>query len=162
NSAGQGAPQRRPPLTLEELAKLPSPLDALKREAMGVPANAPPELVAVLGGFPRFALPERTESHWMAQTSDGQRLPVPPRNNILPFDTGTGVSLRTLTGPINNLYRPAFSPEGKRLASGSQDGFLRVWDVPTGREDLTLTGHQHSVWCVAFDPSGKRLVSADE
>src|SRR5262249_51996774 len=34
----------RPPLTLEELAKLPSPLDALKREAMELPGDAPPEL----------------------------------------------------------------------------------------------------------------------
>jgi WD40 repeat protein len=152
-------PPRRTPLPPEELARLPSPLDALKREAMGVPENAPAELVAVLGGFPRFALPERTNSHWMAQTNDGRLLAVPCGQNILLFDTRTGTLLRTLTGHTNQPYRPAFSPDGKRLASGSGN-ILRVWDVATGREELTLTGHQHC-WCVAWGPGGERLVGAD-
>ena len=73
NGTAQEAPlwKPRPPLTPEELAKLPSPLDALKREAMELPADAPLELLAVLGDFPRFALPQRAASHWMAQTGDG-------------------------------------------------------------------------------------------
>src|SRR5712692_3403980 len=64
NGTVQEAPpwQPRPPLTPEELARLPSPLDALKREAMELPENAPPEMLAVLGEFPRFRLPERTIS----------------------------------------------------------------------------------------------------
>jgi WD40 repeat protein/serine/threonine protein kinase len=154
-------PLSRPPLTPEELARLPSPLDPLKREAMGVPENAPAELVAVLGGVPRFALPERTKSHWMAQTNDGRLLAVPCGQNILLFDTGTGALLRTLTGHTTQPYRPAFSPDGKRLASGSADGVLRAWDVATGREELTLTGHQNCLWCVAWGPGRNRLVSAD-
>jgi WD40 repeat protein/serine/threonine protein kinase len=164
NGAAKEAPpwKPRPPLTPEELAKLPSPLDALKREAMGVPQHAPAELVAVLGGFPRFVLPERTEgSHWMAQSSDGRLLAVPCGLNILLFEARTGTLLRTLTGHTANAYRPAFSPDGKRLASGSVNCILRVWDVASGREELTLTGHTSDVWSVAWGPEGKRLVSAD-
>jgi WD40 repeat protein len=163
NGPSQEAPssQPRPPLTPEELAKLPSPLDALKREAMGVPENAPAELVAILGGFPRFPLPERTTGHWMGQTNDGRLLAVPSGENILLFDTHTGTLLRSLTGHTSGACRPAFSPDGKRLASGSGNFIVRVWDVATGREELTLTGHQLWVWSVAFDPEGKRLVSAD-
>jgi WD40 repeat protein len=157
----QGAPRHGPRLTPEELARLPSPLDALKPEAMEVPQNAPAELVAVLGGFPRFLLPERTWSHWMAQTRDGRLLAVPCSARILLFDAHTGALLRTLTGHTNEAYRPAFSPDGKRLASGSGDRSVRVWDVATGREELTLTGHRLWVWSVTFDPEGKRLVSAD-
>src|SRR5262249_48760071 len=88
----------RPPLTPEELARLPSPLAALTREAMELPGDAPPEVVAVLGEFPRFPLPERTNSHWMAQTGDGRLLAVPCGLNILLFETRTGTLLRTLTG----------------------------------------------------------------
>jgi WD40 repeat protein len=163
NGSAEEAPtwKPRPPLTPEELAKLPSPLDAIKREAMGVPQDAPAELIAVLGGFPRFVLPERTISHWMAQTGDGRLLAVPCGNNVLLYEVRTGVLLRTLTGHTARAYRPAFSPDGKRLASGSENFTVRVWDVASGREELTLTGHQQPVWCVAFDPQGKRLVSAD-
>jgi WD40 repeat protein/serine/threonine protein kinase len=151
----------RPPLTLEELAKLPSPLDALKREAMELPGDAPPELLAVLGDLPRFPFPSQAGSHWMAQTDDGRLLAVPCERNILLFETRTGQLLRTLTGHTEAAFRPAFSPDGKRLASGSDRGSLRVWDVATGREELMLTDHTHPVWSVAWDPEGKRLVSAD-
>jgi WD40 repeat protein len=164
NGAAQEAPpwKPRPPLTLEELAKLPSPFDALKREAMELPEDAPPELLAVLGGFPRFDLPERAGSHWMAQTGDGRLLAVPCGTNILLFEARTGKLLRTLTGHTEAAYRPAFSPDGKRLASGSANGILRVWDVATGLEELRLTDHKYPVWSVAFDAEGKRLVSADQ
>jgi WD40 repeat protein len=151
----------RPALTPEELARLPSPLDALKREGMALPENAPPEMLAVLGELPRFRFPQQWNSHWMAQSSDGRLLAVPCGPNILLFEARTGKLLRTLTGPGNEAYRPAFSPDGKRLASGSADFILRVWDVATGREELTLKEHQAWLWSVAFDPEGKRLVSAD-
>ena len=54
----------------------------------------------------------------------------------------------------------AFSPDGKRLASASQDGTVKVWDAATGQETLTLKGHTGSVTSVAFSPDGKRLASA--
>ncbi|HKB37538.1 MAG TPA: serine/threonine-protein kinase, partial [Gemmataceae bacterium] len=164
NGAAQEAPpwKPRPPLTLEELAKLPSPLDALKREAMELPEDAPPELLAVLGDRGRFPLPGRAASHWMAQTGDGRLLAVPYGANILLFETRTGTLLQTLTGHTGAAYRPAFSPDSKRLASGSPNRILRVWDVATGREELRLTDHKYPVWSVAYDSEGKRLVSADE
>jgi WD40 repeat protein len=54
----------------------------------------------------------------------------------------------------------AFSPDGKRLASASEDETVKVWDATTGQETLTLKGHNDAVWSVAFSPDGKRLASA--
>jgi WD40 repeat protein len=76
------------------------------------------------------------------------------------WDAATGretLSLQGHTGPVESV---AFSPDGKRLASASKDGTVKVWDAATGQEILTLKGHTDQVLSVAFSPDGKRLASA--
>ncbi|GEM_PF-4723545 len=53
----------------------------------------------------------------------------------------------------------AFGPDGKRLASGSDDATVRIWDATTGQETLTLRAKHRSVRSVAFSPDGHRLVA---
>ncbi len=66
------------------------------------------------------------------------------------------LTLKGHSGPVNSA---SFSPDGKRIVSGSEDKTLKVWDAQTGRETLTLKGHSDAVTSVSFSPDGKRIVS---
>jgi WD40 repeat protein len=60
-------------------------------------------------------------------------------------------------------YRsPAFSPDGRTLALGADDGTIRLWDMPSGQERLVLRGHADFVRCVAFSPDGRLLASSSQ
>ena len=56
----------------------------------------------------------------------------------------------------------AFRPDGRRLATGSLDGMVKVWDLESGREVLALKGHTKGVFGLAFSPEGQRLASASQ
>ncbi|HVO81615.1 MAG TPA: WD40 repeat domain-containing protein, partial [Terriglobales bacterium] len=68
----------------------------------------------------------------------------------------------TLRGHSGSVLGVAYSPDGKRLATCSQDGKVKVWDAGSGQELLTLRGHLGSVLGVAFSPDGTRLATASE
>jgi WD40 repeat protein len=76
------------------------------------------------------------------------------------WDAHTGQQTLHLTGHTGIVNSVCFSPDGKRLASGSHDETVKVWDTATGQEALTLTGHASSVFSVSFSPDGKRIASA--
>ncbi len=69
------------------------------------------------------------------------------------------LNLLTLRGHEGLVLSVAFSPDGKRIISGSYDGTAKVWDAESGREPLTLRGHTLPVLRMAFSPDGTRIVS---
>jgi WD40 repeat protein len=70
--------------------------------------------------------------------------------------TSGHVSLKGHTGWV---YSVEFSPDGKRIASGSDDTTVKVWDAATGQEIFTLKGDLGPVKSVAFSRDGKRIAS---
>jgi WD40 repeat protein len=53
----------------------------------------------------------------------------------------------------------AASLDGRRLATGSFDRTIKLWDTTTGEEVFTLRGHTAGVLRVAFSPDGQRIAS---
>ena len=66
---------------------------------------------------------------------------------------------QTLRGHTQGLNSVAFSPDGRRIVTGSWDKTAKVWDAGTGREIFTLAGHTNTVYRVAYSPEGKRIVT---
>jgi serine/threonine protein kinase/WD40 repeat protein len=66
-----------------------------------------------------------------------------------------------LTGHRNAVFDVAFSPDGW-LATASDDGLVKVWDVRSVKELLSLKGHRDGVTSVTFSWDGKILASASK
>ena len=66
-----------------------------------------------------------------------------------------------LRGHTSWINTAAFSFDGKRIVSASDDGTVRIWDAQTGKPNGDpLKGHTNCVISAAFSPDGKRIVSA--
>jgi WD40 repeat protein len=90
---------------------------------------------------------------------DGRRLAWAENGTAGFWDFASGKEWPTLREPTNEWGDVAFSSDGRRLASASEDRTVRVWDVIRGKELLTLKGHTSFVNCLTFSADGRRLAS---
>jgi small GTP-binding protein len=69
---------------------------------------------------------------------------------------------QALGWPASDFTSVSWSPDGKRVAAGSADRYVRIWNVITGAVEHLLEGHQDSVQSVAWSPDGRQLASGSE
>ena len=78
------------------------------------------------------------------------------------WDAETGQETLTFKGHTSSVLSVAFSPDGRRIVSGSFDDKTLMWDAETGQEMLSLRGHTMTmILSVAFSPDGRRIVSGN-
>jgi WD40 repeat protein len=77
-------------------------------------------------------------------------------------DRGTVVNDVILREHSSDVLAVAFSPDGKKVLTGSKDGMAKLWDVDSGKVEKSFIGHSSSVKAVAFSPDGKKILTGSE
>ncbi len=72
------------------------------------------------------------------------------------------LNLKTLRGHLDSVDSMAFSPDGQRIVTGSDDRTARVWDAASGRELFKIMGHNGPVNSVGFSQDGHRIITSSD
>ena len=91
------------------------------------------------------------------QGHDGKGACVCKTHQLLRWATVTDQC--PVVGHARRVETIAFAPGGERVATGSQDEAVMVWNTATGERCLLLLGHVNAVCAVAFSGDGLTLVS---
>jgi WD40 repeat protein/class 3 adenylate cyclase len=70
--------------------------------------------------------------------------------------------LAVLSGHGDIVATAAYSPDGRRIVTGSMDQTARIWDAATGAQLVVLSGHGGTVESATFSPDGRRIVTASD
>jgi WD40 repeat protein/DNA-binding SARP family transcriptional activator len=150
--------------------------------AVGSVAVSPDGRRLAVGGFPGIAVLDARSGRvlgtnrsiqftWgIAFSPDGRTIAVshsPPYPSftiagaISLFDSGSLRPLRTLARLEGDAFSAiGFSPDGRKLAFGTDLGASGIYDVDSGNRLVSFPGHTTNIWQVEFSPDGRDVATS--
>lgn len=99
-------------------------------------------------------------AHSLAFSQDSKSIAVGRFRGAEVWNAETAKKELTLDGHNGYVMCVEYSPDGKTMATGGEDGTARLWNAETGKAIKTLVESEYPVMGVAFSPDGSLLAVA--
>ena len=84
------------------------------------------------------------------------------KEEIKEDEDGSSKIIKTFKGHTSWVGSIAISPDNQKIASGSDDNTIKLWNLQSGKLLKTLKGHTSSVNSVAISPDNQKILSGSD
>jgi len=107
----------------------------------------------------QLQLHESRSCHMIRYTPDGSSIVVCGQQ-IWVYDVDSGSLKGALAGSQAYVNTMELSPDGGRVVTGDELGFINVWDLSSSSQVATLRGHVQEVLSITFSTDGTKIISS--
>ena len=93
---------------------------------------------------------------------DGKYVSSAIGDSIRIWDIKTGKCVQKMRTPKSTVLTLAYTPDGKNIASGGEDGIVYLWNIKDGKCKHKFYGHSGVINSIVISPNGQSLITGSE